>query len=124
MRPWAARVEQEMGPAMKRVEQSLGSALDVFADNMGAQAVPSHRRRVVTTQRRGQNDDEEDDEREPPTSGPGLHDFMFGGSSLDPFAIFGISRRTWWEGDNVCVDRKVVKEADEEEEEGVGEGGP
>jgi hypothetical protein len=34
---------------------------------------------------------------------------MFGGSALDPFAIFGLSRRKWWEGDNVCVERKVVK---------------
>jgi len=114
LRPWAARVEEEMAPAMKRVEQSLGSAFDVFADSLSFPT--THRRRVVTTQRRGQNDDdaEDDDEREP-TSGPGLHDFMFGGSALDPFAIFGVSRRKWWEGDNVCVERKVVKESDEEE---------
>ena len=115
MRPWAARVEQEMGPAMKRVEQSLGSAMDVFADNLGSPNFPvmSHRRRVVSANRA----DQEDGEREPPTSGPGLHDFIFGGQSLDPFAIFGVSRRKWWEGENVCVDRKAVKEGDEEVEE-------
>ena len=88
-------MEQEMGPAMKRVEQSLGSAMDVFADNLGSPNFPvtSHRRRVVSANRA----DQEDGEREPPTSGPGLHDFIFGGQSLDPFAIFGVSRRKWWE---------------------------
>ena len=100
---------------MKRVEQSLGSAFDVF-DSL---AFPTHHRRLPS-QRRGPNGgdaDDEDPEREPPTSGPGLHDLMFGGSALDPFSIFGISRRKWWEGDNVCVERKVVKESDDEEEE-------
>ena len=116
LRPWAARVEEEMAPAMKRVEQSLGSAFDVFGDSFPFP--PTQRRRVVTSQRHGPTDDVDDgddDEREPPTSGPGLHDFMFGGSALDPFAIFGVSRRKWWEGDNVCVDRKIVKESDEDD---------
>ena len=36
---------------------------------------------------------------------------------MNPFSIFGLSRRkNWWEGENVCVDRKVIEEEPVEEE--------
>ena len=44
---------------------------------------------------------------------PGLHS-MFSSSNLNPFEIFGISRQNWWEGPNVCIDRKVLT-GDQEE---------
>jgi len=83
LRPWAVRVEQEMGPAMKRVEESLGSAIDIFADSLVSGS-------PVTRRRNGQKDEvesEEDPERDPHSSGPGLHELMFG-EPLDPFALF------------------------------------
>ncbi len=44
LRPWAVRVEQEMGPAMKRVEESLGSAIDIFADSLVSGSPVTRRR--------------------------------------------------------------------------------
>ena len=47
---------------------------------------------------------------------PGL-DSMFN-SNLNPFEMFGLSRPSnWWEGPNICVDRKVLVGDDEEEED-------
>jgi len=71
----------------------------------------------------GELESEEDDpERDPHSSGPGLHEFMFG-EPLDPFAIFGMSRKKWWDGENVCLDRKVIKEDEEgSTDETVGKG--
>jgi hypothetical protein len=34
-------------------------------------------------------------------------------SMIDPFAMFGIQRQNWWEGPNVCVERKVLDETED-----------
>ena len=48
---------------------------------------------------------------------PGL-DSMFSNSNLNPFELFGISsRQNWWEGPNVCIDRKVLTGDQEAEAE-------
>lgn len=57
----------------------------------------------------GDLEGDDDPERDPYTSGPGLHELMFG-EPLDPFSIFGIGRKKWWDGENVCIDRKVIKD--------------
>ncbi len=48
------------------------------------------------------------------TGMPGLGN-MFG-QALNPFELFGFTRRNWWEGRNVCVERKVINDNDEPEE--------
>lgn len=35
---------------------------------------------------------------------------------MDPFRIFR-RRKNWWEGENVCVDREVIDEAEAEDQE-------
>ena len=35
------------------------------------------------------------------------------------YRFFRTSRRNWWEGSNVCVDRDVIQEEKEDEEEEV-----
>ena len=45
----------------------------------------------------------------------GLSGRLDGLSSLDPFSVFGSSRRSWWRGENVCVERDVIEEGDEKE---------
>jgi len=50
--------------------------------------------------------------------GSGLHGLsgsLDGLSSLDPFSMFGSSRRSWWRGQNVCTERDVIEEGDEKE---------
>ena len=48
----------------------------------------------------------------------GLGGLDLGGlSSLDPFSVFGQSRKPWWKGENVCVERDVIEEGDEREAE-------
>jgi transforming growth factor-beta-induced protein len=41
----------------------------------------------------------------------------FSSISLDPFSMFGSSRRSWWRGENVCMERDVIEEGDERETE-------
>jgi len=100
LQPWAAELEREMKPAMDRVEEQLGSALDDLGFHFGNERIDSH---AMDT-----------------TGMPGL-DSMFN-SNMNPFEIFGLSRRAnWWEGPNICVERKVLvgdneDEAEEEEE--------
>lgn len=43
---------------------------------------------------------------------PGIQSFL--GQSLDPFSIFGLTRQNWYEGPNVCIERKVINEEGEE----------
>merc|ERR1719328_417351 len=38
------------------------------------------------------------------------------GANLDPFSLFGLARKNWWEGPNVCIERKVFEEDDENQE--------
>ncbi len=45
---------------------------------------------------------------------------MFG-QGLDPFELFGFNRRNWWEGSNVCVERKVLTEDSDEPEDATEE---
>ena len=37
---------------------------------------------------------------------PALDQFF--SQAMDPFRFFRMSRRNWWEGNNVCVDREEV----------------
>ncbi len=46
---------------------------------------------------------------------PGLTS-MFN-SNLDPFAILGLRRQNWWEGPNVCTERKVLVDNEEQVED-------
>ena len=32
--------------------------------------------------------------------------------SFDPFSIFGMVRKKWYQGENVCTEREVVEEED------------
>jgi len=43
---------------------------------------------------------------------PGSGPFGFPVESFDPFSIFGIVRKKWYQGDNVCTDREVIEEED------------
>ena len=43
---------------------------------------------------------------------PGIQSFL--GQSLDPFSIFGLTRQNWYEGPNVCIERKVINEEGDE----------
>jgi len=96
LQPWAVELEREMRPAMDRVEERLGSALDDLGFSFGNERIDSH---VMDT-----------------TGMPGL-DSMFN-SNMNPFEMFGLSRPSnWWEGPNICMDRKVLVGDDEEEEE-------
>lgn len=112
LKPWADRVEEEMGPAMKRVEEQLGSAIETLSERLGnAPLFNSHDRldtHLTTT-----------DEM------PGLHslfsDTFNHGQPLDPFAIFGMRRKQWYEGPNVCVDRRVALDGDEANPEDYGD---
>ena len=45
---------------------------------------------------------------------PGLGSML--GANLDPFSLFGLARKNWWEGPNVCIERKVFEEDDENQE--------
>ena len=45
---------------------------------------------------------------------PGLGSLL--GANLDPFSLFGLARKNWWEGPNVCIERKVFEEDDENQE--------
>ena len=47
---------------------------------------------------------------------PGLSS-MFGNSDVNPLAIFGLSSQNWWEGPNVCINRKVLVGDEEAEDE-------
>jgi transforming growth factor-beta-induced protein len=97
LQPWAAELEREMKPALSRVEERLGSALDDFGFSFGNERIDSH---IMDT-----------------TGMPGL-DSMFSNSNLNPFELFGISsRQNWWEGPNVCIDRKVLTGDQEAEAE-------
>merc|ERR1711963_474981 len=93
LQPWATELEREMKPALTRVEERLGSALDDLGFSFGNERIDSH---IMDT-----------------TGMPGLNS-MFSSSNLNPFEIFGISRQNWWEGPNVCIDRKVLT-GDQEE---------
>ena len=89
LRPWAANLEREMKPAMARVEEEFGSALDKFGFNFGNQdRVDSHMMETAGI--------------------PGLGSML--GADLNPFSLFGLARKNWWEGPNVCIDRKVFEE--------------
>ena len=43
---------------------------------------------------------------------PGLESLL--SQNLDPFSIFGLTRQNWYEGPNVCIERKVINEEGEE----------
>merc|ERR1719210_1429466 len=88
LRPWAENLEREMKPAMARVEEEFGSAFGKFGFNFGRDRVDSH---VMDT-----------------TGIPGIGSLL--GADLDPFSLFGLARKNWWEGPNVCIDRKVFEE--------------
>ena len=79
LRPWAENLEREMKPAMARVEEEFGSAFGKFGFNFGRDRVDSH---VMDT-----------------TGIPGLGSML--GADLDPFSLFGLVRKNWWEGPNV-----------------------
>ena len=93
--PWAETLEREMKPALTRVEERLGSALDNLGFTFGNERVDSH---LMDT-----------------TGIPGLTS-MFN-SNLDPFAILGLRRQNWWEGPNVCTERKVLVDNEEQVED-------
>lgn len=97
LKPWAETLEREMKPAMDRVEERLGSALDRLGMTFGRDRVDSH---VMNT-----------------NGMPGIESFL--GQSLDPFSIFGLTRQNWYEGPNVCIERKVINENGESTDEQV-----
>lgn len=43
---------------------------------------------------------------------PGLGSLL--GANLDPFSLFGLARKNWWEGPNVCIERKVFEEDEDD----------
>lgn len=94
LKPWAKNLEREMKPAMARVEEEFDSALDKFGFSFGQDRVDSH---IMDT-----------------TGIPGLGSLL--GANLDPFSLFGLARKNWWEGPNVCIERKVFEEDDENQE--------
>jgi len=134
MRPtlnnWASQVERQMGPAIDTIDRSVGDLVDsimgslgdspifeqTFVDRLDGRPVVTGDSSVVPGGNKGA---ETEENLHLPSGGPGLFnnmDSLLGSGGLDPFSMFGSVRRSWWRGENVCVEREVVEEGDEREE--------
>ena len=113
---------QEFRPAMEQMNQAFGNIAGEVVRNTGNVIRNNPLFQVDNMDRVGEVEEYPSlshssgpaSEQSPnPMAGiPGLHNLFGGDQSLDPFAIFGLSRRRWYDGPNVCVDRKVLDETE------------
>lgn len=119
LKPWAQQVEEEMKPALSQVEEHLGSAFNQMAEHLDFASDRVDEPEVVETSPNA----------DPPMKIHPLHQLLGGlhRGPMNPFRIFGISSRKWWDGPNVCVERQVIeedKEAEEKSEDGEAASNP
>jgi hypothetical protein len=135
---WARQVEEEMRPAIDRFGKEVGGLVTGLMDTIvdsplfehaimsraDGSAIISGDHSIVLA--------DKEDNLSIPSSEPGFighmerfgsHMERFGGhmgselagfplQSFDPFSIFGMVRKKWYQGENVCTEREVVEEED------------
>jgi len=138
MSGWARQVEEEMRPAINKFGKEVGGLMTGIMETIVDSPVFEH---AVISRADGSaiiSGDhsiglaDKDDNLSIPSFGPGFmgqmerigsHMERFGGhmgsemsslplDSFDPFSIFGMVRKKWYQGDNVCTEREVVEEED------------
>jgi len=138
MRGWARQVEEEMRPAIDKFGEEVGSLVTGIMDTIVESPLFEH---TMVSRSDGSAIISADHsigiaDKEDQLSLPGFEPGFFGhmerfgshmeqfgehmGSELtrmplqsfDPFSIFGMVRKKWYQGDNVCTEREVVEEED------------
>ena len=128
---WAQQVEEEMRPAIDKFGKEVGGLVTGLMDTIEDSPLFEHAimnrddGSAVITGDHTIGLAALEDNLNIPSSGPGILSHMetFGGhmgselaglgvQSFDPFSIFGMVRKKWYQGDNVCTEREVVEEED------------
>lgn len=109
MKPMAEQLEREIKPAFAQIETRLNQAISNVAGQIQDSPLFDRLDNAASSvyEQAGQ-------------AAPDFASLMSGlqTQALDPFRVFGVSRRNWWEGENVCVERSVTEESPEEQEQG------
>eukprot|EP00092_Neocalanus_flemingeri_P009443 GFUD01010161.1.p1 GENE.GFUD01010161.1~~GFUD01010161.1.p1 ORF type:complete len:868 (+),score=289.70 GFUD01010161.1:35-2638(+) len=146
---WAQQVEEEMRPAIDRFGKEVGGLVTGLMDTIEDSPLFEHAimnredGSAIITGDHSIGLAAAEDNLSLPSSGPGILSHMerfgdhferFGGhmgselggldmQSFDPFSIFGMVRKKWYQGDNVCTEREVVEEEDAPERINVNNNG-
>ena len=127
-----SRIGQEIKPHVRQMESALDQAFSSvfkssqqfmrnnpifnnFQERVGQEEPVTEHKPVVLNQASNEGLQPAEPESSPEDVLHGLQNLF--SEPMDPFRIFGISRRRWWDGPNVCVDRKVLDETEDETEE-------
>ena len=149
MSGWARQVEEEMRPAIDKFGKDVGGLVTGIMDTIVDSPLFEHSMisrsdgsAIITGDHSvGLNDKE--DKLSLPGFEPGLvgHMERFGShmetfgehmgselsripfQSFDPFSIFGMVRKKWYQGNNVCTEREVIEEEDGPERDGENNNG-
>jgi len=140
---WARQVEQEMRPAIDRFGKQVGGLVTGIMDTIEESPLFEHAimnredGSAIITGDHSVGIDDTEDNLSLPSSGPGIFSHMdkLGDhmgtelaslaslQSFDPFSIFGMVRKPWYKGENVCTEREVVEEEDTTETVNVNKNG-
>merc|ERR1719431_774562 len=144
MRGWARQVEEEMRPAIDKFGEEVGSLVTGIMDTIVDSPLFEHAMvsradgSAIITGDHSVGLEDKKDHLSFPGFEPGLvgHMERFGShmetfgeqmgsklsripfQSFDPFSIFGMVRKKWYQGDNVCTEREVIEEDDGPERDG------
>jgi len=134
LKPVVTEIEENLEPAFKKISDEFSDAFDTMADRFGSGPVfqfssslggDSETPLIEKDHLHNMEDAEvlSSGSRVPAPRMPGL-DHMFKqtfqntfGEPFDPFTFLGRRSKKWYEGSNVCIERKVVQDGDEVEVE-------
>jgi len=149
MRGWARQVEEEMRPAIDKFGKDVGGLVTGIMDTIADSPLFEHAMvsradgSAIITGDHSVGLEDNKDHLSLPGFEPGLvgHMERFGShmetfgeqmgselsripfQSFDPFSIFGMVRKKWYQGDNVCTEREVIEEDDGPERDGENNNG-